>query len=67
MKKILTIVVAALLAVTNAQAQHSPVGIVSVQDTTKSVQFGVISSVAVTVCSCLVYRTHRHTTSTVGS
>jgi hypothetical protein len=47
MKKILTIVVAALLAVTNAQAQNSPVGIVSVQDTTKSVQFGVISSVAV--------------------
>ena len=45
--KILTIVVAALLAVTNAQAQNSPVGIVSVQDTTKSVQFGVISSVAV--------------------
>ena len=47
MKKILTIVVAALLAITNAQAQNSPVGIVSVQDTTKSVQFGVISSVAV--------------------
>ena len=31
---------------TSLMAQHSPVGIVSVQDSVKSVQFGVISSVA---------------------
>ena len=33
-------------AVVNVQAQNSPVGIVSVQDSVKSVQFGIISSVA---------------------
>jgi len=34
-------------AVVNVQAQNSPVGIVSVQDSVKSVQLGVISTVAV--------------------
>ena len=38
---------AALLAVVNVKAQTSPVGILSGQDTVKSVQFGVISSVAI--------------------
>ena len=37
---------AAMLAATTLQAQNFPVGIVSVQDSAKSVQFGVISSVA---------------------
>ena len=46
MKKILIMVTAALMAVMNVQAQKSPVGIVSVQDSVKSIQFGVISSVA---------------------
>ena len=46
MKKILIMVAAALMAVMNVQAQKSPVGIVSVQDSVKSIQFGVISSVA---------------------
>ena len=36
----------AMVAAMSVQAQKSPVGIVSVQDTVKSVQFGVISSVA---------------------
>ncbi len=36
----------AMAAAMSVQAQKSPVGIVSVQDTVKSVQFGVISSVA---------------------
>jgi len=47
MKKIITLVtVTVFAAVVNVQAQNSPVGIVSVQDSVKSVQFGVISSVA---------------------
>ena len=44
MKRILT--AAVFTAAINVQAQNSPVGIVSVQDSVKSVQFGVISSVA---------------------
>ena len=36
-----------MLAVVNVKAQTSPVGILSGQDTVKSVQFGVISSVAI--------------------
>ena len=39
-------VAVALMAAVNVQAQKSPVGIVSFQDTVKSVQFGAISSVA---------------------
>ena len=39
-------VAVALMAAINVQAQKSPVGIVSFQDTVKSVQFGAISSVA---------------------
>ncbi|MBQ5578756.1 MAG: DUF3943 domain-containing protein, partial [Prevotella sp.] len=35
-----------MMAVMNVQAQKSPVGIVSVQDSVKSIQFGIISSVA---------------------
>ena len=47
MKRIVTLATAAVLtAVVNVQAQKSPVGIVSVQDSVKSVQVGVISSVA---------------------
>ena len=47
MKKIITLATAAVFtAVVNIQAQNSPVGIVSVQDSVKSVQIGVISSVA---------------------
>ena len=47
MKKIITLVTATVfIAVVNVQAQNSPIGIVSVQDSVKSVQFGVISSVA---------------------
>ena len=47
MKKIITLAtIAVFSAVVNVQAQNSPVGIVSVQDSVKSVQFGVISSVA---------------------
>jgi len=47
MKRLITIAVAAVLtAAVNVQAQKFPVGIVSVQDSVKSVQFGVISSVA---------------------
>ena len=47
MKKIITLAtVAVFSAVVNVQAQNFPVGIVSVQDSVKSVQFGVISSVA---------------------
>ena len=47
MKKIITLVTAIVfIAVINVQAQNSPIGIVSVQDSVKSVQFGVISSVA---------------------
>ena len=45
MKKILLFSVAIIAAV-GVRAQRSPVGIVSIQDTTKSVQVGVISSVA---------------------
>jgi hypothetical protein len=45
MKKELLVVVA-MMTVAGAQAQRFPVGIVSVQDTVKSFQFGVISSVA---------------------
>ena len=45
MKKGLLVAVA-MMAVTGAQAQKFPVGIVSVQDTVKGFQFGVISSVA---------------------
>ena len=29
-----------------AYAQHSPVGLVSTQDSVKSIQFGIISSIA---------------------
>ena len=48
MKRILILATAAVFtAAINVQAQNSPVGIVSVQDSVKSVQFGVISSVAV--------------------
>ena len=39
-------IAAAVMAAVNVQAQKSPVGIVSFQDTVKSVQFGAISSVA---------------------
>lgn len=48
MKKIVLKVAAVMMAATSnmVYAQHSPVGIVSVQDTVKSIQFGVISSVA---------------------
>ncbi len=47
MKIIKTLVTAAIFtAVVSVQAQNSPVGIVSVQDSVKSVQLGVISSVA---------------------
>lgn len=47
MKKILSLAtVAVFTAVINVQAQNSPVGIVSVQDSVKSVQLGIISSVA---------------------
>ena len=48
MKIISKLVTAAILAVivSNASAQKSPVGIVSVQDSVKGFQFGVISSVA---------------------
>ena len=47
MKRIVTLATAAVFtAAVNVQAQKSPVGIVSVQDSVKSVQFGVISSVA---------------------
>ena len=47
MKKITTLVTAAVFTtLINVQAQNSPVGIVSVQDSVKGVQFGVISSVA---------------------
>ena len=45
MKKGLLVAVA-MMTVAGAQAQRFPVGIVSVQDTVKSFQFGVISSVA---------------------
>ena len=45
MKRVL-LVAAAILAAVSVKAQKFPVGIVSVQDTTKSVQVGVISSVA---------------------
>ena len=46
MKKILLLAVVAMLTVTNSYAQRSPIGIVSVQDTVKSVQWGIISSIA---------------------
>ena len=47
MKKIIILAtIAVFSAVVNVQAQNFPVGIVSVQDSVKSVQFGVISSVA---------------------
>ena len=47
MKKIIALVTTAVFtAVVNVQAQNFPVGIISIQDTVKSVQFGVISSVA---------------------
>jgi hypothetical protein len=45
MKKVF-LVAAAMMAAVSTQAQKFPVGVVSVQDTTKSVQVGVISSVA---------------------
>ena len=44
MKRIITLVTATVFtAVVNVQAQNFPVGIVSVQDSVKSVQVGVIS------------------------
>ena len=47
MKQIVSLTaIAVFMAVVNVQAQIFPVGIVSVQDSVKSVQFGVISSVA---------------------
>ena len=46
MKKILLLAVVAMLTVTSSYAQRSPIGIVSVQDTVKSVQWGIISSIA---------------------
>ena len=46
MKKILLFAVAMMAAV-GVQAQNFPVGIMSGQDSVKSVQFGVLSSVAV--------------------
>lgn len=48
MKKILMMVAAAVMVVTGStvQAQNSPVGIASVQDSVKSVQVGLLSSVA---------------------
>ena len=46
MKKILLLAVVAMLTVTNSYAQRSPIGIVSVQDTVRSVQWGIISSIA---------------------
>ena len=47
MRKLITLATAAVFtAAVNVQAQNSPVGIVSVQDSVKSVQLGVISSVA---------------------
>jgi hypothetical protein len=47
MKRIVTLATAAVLtAAVNVQAQKSPVGIISVQDSVKSVQVGVISSVS---------------------
>ena len=47
MNRIMNLATAALFtAAVNVQAQKSPVGVVSVQDSAKSVQFGVISSVA---------------------
>ena len=47
MKKITTLAIAAVFsAVINVQAQNFPVGIVSVQDSVKSVQLGIVSSVA---------------------
>jgi hypothetical protein len=45
MKKIL-LAAASMMVAINVQAQKSPVGIVSTQDSVKSVQFGVISTVA---------------------
>ena len=44
--KVIMMVAAAIMAAVSVQAQKSPVGIVSVQDSVKSVQVGVISSVA---------------------
>ena len=47
MKQIVSLTaIAVFMAVVNVQAQIFPVGIVSVQDSVKSVQFGVISSLA---------------------
>ena len=48
MKKIKMLTIAALMAVMSGHvcAQNFPVGIVSTQDSVKSVQFGIISSVA---------------------
>ncbi len=46
MKRIATLVAAATMAAVGLHAQKSPVGIVSIQDSVKSIQFGVISSVA---------------------
>ena len=46
MKKVLLILTVAFLTVVGVEAQNSPVGIVSVQDSVKSIQIGVISSVA---------------------
>jgi len=47
MRRIITLATAAVFTVVvNVQAQKSPVGIVSVQDSVKSVQLGVVSSVA---------------------
>ena len=45
MKKI-SLAAASMMVAINVQAQKSPVGIVSTQDSVKSVQFGVISTVA---------------------
>ncbi len=47
MKKVLFVLAGALMVAVSVQAQKSPVGIVSVQDSVKSVQLGVISSVSV--------------------
>ena len=46
MRRILSLI-AVLVTAINVTAQNFPVGIVSGQDTVKSVQFGVISSIAV--------------------
>jgi hypothetical protein len=56
MKQIL-LVAAAMLAAVSAKAQNFPVGILSGKDSVKSVQFGVISSVAINGGKGLQYGT----------